>query len=41
MFFIEAAGVWTFGVYWAVKGRELALSRLEKDPPGAVQQANR
>lgn len=41
VFFIEAAGVWTFGVYWAVKGRELALSRLEKDPPGAVQQANR
>jgi hypothetical protein len=32
VFFIEAAGIMTFGVYWAVKSRELALSRLEKHP---------
>jgi len=31
VFFIEAAGVWTFGGYWIVKGRELSLSHLEKD----------
>jgi hypothetical protein len=39
VFFIEAAGIWTFGVYWAVKGRELALSRLERDPPAAMNRA--
>ena len=39
VFFIEAAGVITFGIYWLVKSRELALSRLEKDPAVAVQHA--
>jgi len=39
VFFIEAAGILTFGVYWAVKSRELALSRLEKDPDDAIQHA--
>jgi hypothetical protein len=37
VFFIEAAGILTFGVYWAVKSRELALSRLERDPAAAAQ----
>ncbi len=37
IFFIEAAGVLTFGLYWAVKTRELSLSSLEKDPDKAVQ----
>ena len=37
VFFIEAAGVVTFGLYWAVKTRELSLSSLEKDPDKAVQ----
>ena len=32
VFFIEAAGILTFGICWAVKSRELALSRLERDP---------
>ena len=39
VFFIEAAGILTFGVYWAVKSRELALSRLEKDPDEALRRA--
>jgi hypothetical protein len=39
VFFLEAAGIWTFGAYWAVKSRELALSRLEKDPREAVRNA--
>ena len=39
LFFIEAAGIVTFGVYWAVKSRELALSRLEKDPVEALERA--
>ncbi len=30
VFFVEAAGVWTFALYWTVKSRELALSQLEK-----------
>jgi hypothetical protein len=29
VFFVEAAGVWTFAAYWAVKSRELALSQVE------------
>jgi hypothetical protein len=29
VFFIEAAGIWIFGSYWAVKTRELATSGLE------------
>lgn len=37
VFFVEAAGVITFGIYWAVKTKELALSRLEKDPVIAVK----
>lgn len=37
IFFIEAAGVWTFGLYWAVKSYELSLSRLEKDPVEALK----
>jgi hypothetical protein len=36
IFFVEAAGVVTFGVYWAVKSRELARSGLERDPVEAV-----
>jgi hypothetical protein len=36
VFYIEAAGVLTFGLYWAVKTRELSLSSLEKDPVKAV-----
>jgi hypothetical protein len=39
VFFIEAAGVITFGVYWAVKTRELKLSSLESDPTGAIEYA--
>ncbi len=39
VFFIEAAGIMTFGVYWAVKSHELALSRLESDPVEALQHA--
>jgi len=39
IFFIEAAGIITFGVYWAVKSHELALSRLESDPVEALQHA--
>jgi hypothetical protein len=41
IFFVEAAGVITFGTYWAVKSRELALSGLEKDPVEAVGHAAR
>lgn len=41
VFFIEAAGVWTFGLYWAVKSRELSLSRLEEKPHEAVDRALR
>jgi len=39
VFFVEAAGVITFGIYWAVKSRELAMSRLEANPPQAVEHA--
>jgi len=41
VFFIEAAGVVTFGVYWAVKTYELSRSRLERDPIGALENAAR
>lgn len=41
IFFVEAAGVMTFGFYWAVKSWELALSGLERDPEEAVQHAVR
>ncbi len=40
VFFVEAAAVWTFALYWAVKSRELALSQLEKKaiaPAGAAR----
>ena len=40
VFFTEAAGVLTFGLYWAVKTHELSLSSLEKDPDQAVRHAN-
>ena len=36
VFFIEAAGIMTFGLYWVFKSRELALSGLEKDPVEAL-----
>jgi hypothetical protein len=39
IFFVEAAGIATFGAYWAVKSRELSLSQLEKDPRQAVLHA--
>ena len=39
IFFIEAAGVLTFGTYWAVKSYELSLSKLEKDQSKALQYA--
>jgi hypothetical protein len=39
VFFIEAAGILTFGAYWAVKSRELSLSRLEEDPVEALKHA--
>ncbi|MDR4459052.1 MAG: hypothetical protein MRJ67_00785 [Nitrospirales bacterium] len=41
IFFIEAAGILTFGVYWVIKSHELALSRLERDPVEALQHAAR
>ena len=31
VFFIEAAGIWVFAMYWAAKSYELSLSGLEKD----------
>jgi len=37
VFFIEAAGVLTFGLYWVVKSYELYLSKLESDTMGAVE----
>lgn len=40
VFFIEAAGVLTFGAYWFVKTRELKLSSLERDPGEAVRHAS-
>lgn len=39
MFFVETAGVVTFGLYWAFKTYELSLSRLENDADKAVQYA--
>jgi hypothetical protein len=39
VFFVEAAGIWTFGAYWWVKSRELSLSRLETNPEEAVRRA--
>jgi len=36
-FFMEMAGIWTFGAYWAVKTYELSLSRLEESPAVAQQ----
>ncbi|MDR7149822.1 hypothetical protein J2W49_001777 [Hydrogenophaga palleronii] len=37
VFFVEMAGIWTFGAYWALKTWELSLSRLERDPGAAVR----
>ncbi len=39
VFFIEAAGVITFGSYWLVKTFVLKLSSLENDPEKAIQYA--
>lgn len=39
LFFVEAAGIQAFGVYWAVKTYELSLSRLETDPVKALEYA--
>lgn len=39
VFFIEAAGVLTFGFYWFVKTRELKLSDLDRDPAVAIKHA--
>ena len=41
LFFIEAAGILTFGVYWSVKSYELHLSCLESDPVKALEHAAR
>jgi hypothetical protein len=41
VFFIEAAGVLTFGTYWAFKSRELWLSQPEKEPVKAVENSRR
>lgn len=38
-FFAEWLGIWTFGAYWAVKTRELQLSRLDRQPEAAVENA--
>lgn len=37
VFFVEMAGIWTFGTYWAVKTWEMSLSKLERDPGEAVR----
>lgn len=37
VFFVEMAGIWTFGTYWAIKTWEMSLSRLEQDPAEAVR----
>lgn len=37
IFFIEAAGVITFAIYWIVKTVELGFSRLEHDPATALE----
>lgn len=39
VFFIEAAGVLTFGFYWYVKTSELNLSALDINPPEAIEHA--
>jgi phosphoglycerol transferase MdoB-like AlkP superfamily enzyme len=39
IFFIEAAGVWSFGSYWIVKSYELSLSRIEQNPDEALEYA--
>lgn len=41
VFFIEAAGILTFGVYWSVKSYELHLSCLESNPGQALKHAAR
>ncbi|MEM7252551.1 MAG: hypothetical protein AAF493_14140 [Pseudomonadota bacterium] len=41
VFIIETLGVMTFGIYWLVKSRELALSHLESDPGLAIEQKSR
>ncbi|OUM04309.1 hypothetical protein [Variovorax sp. JS1663] len=39
VFFVEAAGIVTFGIYWAIKSRELSLSQLETNPADAAAHA--
>ena len=39
VFFIEAAGVITFGIYWVVKSREMWLSKVESAPQQAADRA--
>ena len=41
VFFIEAAGILTFGIYWSVKSYELHLSCLESNPGQALEHAAR
>ena len=41
LFFVEAAGILTFGLYWATKTRELRLSHPEEDPSAAAERAMR
>jgi hypothetical protein len=40
VFFVEMAGIWSFSAYWAVKTREMSLSKLEEDPGTAVHNAH-
>jgi hypothetical protein len=39
IFCLEAGEIWIFAFYWAIKTWELSLSKLEADPPMAVQHA--
>jgi hypothetical protein len=41
VFYIETASILTFGIYWSVKTRELALSGLERDPEEAIEHAEK
>lgn len=38
LFFIEAAGIWIFALYWAAKSYELSLSGMEKDTCKAAEE---
>jgi hypothetical protein len=39
IFSVEAAGIMTFGAYWALKSQELRLSQLETQPAIAIEHA--